>query len=93
MRGAALKIGQMLSIQDETVLPPQVRAQLQRVVQAYCSALFYLCCLSVCEMLCCKHALLLHMSMSVCKSGCSCRVLTCCRRQNAVGQAQSTLGQ
>lgn len=24
MRGAALKIGQMLSIQDETVLPPQV---------------------------------------------------------------------
>lgn len=25
MRGAALKIGQMLSIQDETVLPPQVR--------------------------------------------------------------------
>ena len=26
MRGAALKIGQMLSIQDESVLPPQVRA-------------------------------------------------------------------
>lgn len=25
MRGAALKIGQMLSIQDESVLPPQVR--------------------------------------------------------------------
>lgn len=25
MRGAALKIGQMLSIQDENVLPPQVR--------------------------------------------------------------------
>jgi hypothetical protein len=28
MRGAALKIGQMLSIQDETVLPPQVRSRL-----------------------------------------------------------------
>jgi aarF domain-containing kinase len=27
MRGAALKIGQMLSIQDETVLPPQVRRE------------------------------------------------------------------
>lgn len=27
MRGAALKIGQMLSIQDETVLPPQVRGR------------------------------------------------------------------
>ena len=25
MRGAALKLGQMLSIQDENVLPPQVR--------------------------------------------------------------------
>lgn len=31
MRGAALKIGQMLSIQDETVLPPQVQAALERV--------------------------------------------------------------
>ena len=26
MRGAALKLGQMLSIQDENVIPPQVRA-------------------------------------------------------------------
>ena len=25
MRGAALKLGQMLSIQDENMLPPQVR--------------------------------------------------------------------
>eukprot|EP00879_Flechtneria_rotunda_P006145 GHRR01006461.1.p1 GENE.GHRR01006461.1~~GHRR01006461.1.p1 ORF type:complete len:813 (+),score=305.37 GHRR01006461.1:22-2460(+) len=31
MRGAALKIGQMLSIQDETVLPPQIQAALERV--------------------------------------------------------------
>ncbi|GFR41327.1 hypothetical protein Agub_g2011 [Astrephomene gubernaculifera] len=31
MRGAALKIGQMLSIQDENVLPPQVQAALERV--------------------------------------------------------------
>ncbi|KAG2498015.1 hypothetical protein HYH03_004273 [Edaphochlamys debaryana] len=31
MRGAALKIGQMLSIQDESVLPPQVQAALERV--------------------------------------------------------------
>ncbi len=28
MRGAALKLGQMLSIQDENVLPPQVWARL-----------------------------------------------------------------
>lgn len=28
MRGAALKLGQMLSIQDEGVLPPQVTASL-----------------------------------------------------------------
>ena len=27
MRGAALKLGQMLSIQDENVIPPQVRAR------------------------------------------------------------------
>eukprot|EP00798_Chlamydomonas_sp_ICE-L_P005783 gene5783-6006_t len=33
MRGAALKIGQMLSIQDENVLPPQVQAALERVRQ------------------------------------------------------------
>ncbi|KAL6754286.1 ABC1 family-domain-containing protein [Haematococcus lacustris] len=31
MRGAALKIGQMLSIQDENLLPPQVQAALERV--------------------------------------------------------------
>lgn len=31
MRGAALKLGQMLSIQDENVLPPQFQAALQRV--------------------------------------------------------------
>ncbi|GAB4819196.1 hypothetical protein N2152v2_006242 [Parachlorella kessleri] len=31
MRGAALKIGQMLSIQDENVLPPQFQAALERV--------------------------------------------------------------
>ncbi|GLC45729.1 hypothetical protein PLESTF_000598400 [Pleodorina starrii] len=31
MRGAALKIGQMLSIQDESVLPPQIQAALERV--------------------------------------------------------------
>lgn len=31
MRGAALKIGQMLSIQDENVLPPQFSAALERV--------------------------------------------------------------
>lgn len=31
MRGAALKIGQMLSIQDENVLPPQFAAALERV--------------------------------------------------------------
>jgi aarF domain-containing kinase len=31
MRGAALKIGQMLSIQDETVLPPQIQSALERV--------------------------------------------------------------
>lgn len=33
MRGAALKIGQMLSIQDENVIPPQVQAALERVRQ------------------------------------------------------------
>lgn len=33
MRGAALKLGQMLSIQDETVIPPQLSAALQRVRQ------------------------------------------------------------
>lgn len=33
MRGAALKIGQMLSIQDETIIPPQVQAALERVRQ------------------------------------------------------------
>eukprot|EP00884_Botryococcus_braunii_P002081 jgi/Botrbrau1/11874/Bobra.126_2s0009.1 len=31
MRGAALKLGQMLSIQDEQVLPPQLTAALERV--------------------------------------------------------------
>jgi aarF domain-containing kinase len=31
MRGAALKIGQMLSIQDETVLPPEIQSALERV--------------------------------------------------------------
>ncbi|KXZ56495.1 hypothetical protein GPECTOR_1g443 [Gonium pectorale] len=31
MRGAALKLGQMLSIQDESVMPPQVQAALERV--------------------------------------------------------------
>lgn len=29
MRGAALKLGQMLSIQDENVLPPQVPPKLR----------------------------------------------------------------
>ena len=33
MRGAALKIGQMLSIQDENLLPPQILAALERVRQ------------------------------------------------------------
>lgn len=33
MRGAALKLGQMLSIQDETILPPQVLAALEMVRQ------------------------------------------------------------
>eukprot|EP00873_Tetraselmis_striata_P045513 jgi/Tetstr1/465777/TSEL_010401.t2 len=33
MRGAALKLGQMLSIQDENVLPPQLLAALERVRQ------------------------------------------------------------
>jgi hypothetical protein len=32
MRGAALKIGQMLSIQDETVLPPQVCCLIKHLV-------------------------------------------------------------
>jgi len=31
MRGAALKLGQMLSIQDENILPPQFSAALERV--------------------------------------------------------------
>jgi aarF domain-containing kinase len=31
MRGAALKVGQMLSIQDDSVLPPQLQAVLTRV--------------------------------------------------------------
>ena len=31
MRGAALKLGQMLSIQDETVIPPYLQAALDRV--------------------------------------------------------------
>ncbi|KAF5838123.1 ABC1 family-domain-containing protein [Dunaliella salina] len=31
MRGAALKLGQMLSIQDENIMPPQVQAALERV--------------------------------------------------------------
>ena len=31
MRGAALKLGQMLSIQDENVMPPQFQAALERV--------------------------------------------------------------
>ena len=31
MRGAALKLGQMLSIQDETIMPPQFQAALERV--------------------------------------------------------------
>jgi aarF domain-containing kinase len=31
MRGAALKLGQMISIQDENVLPPQFQAALERV--------------------------------------------------------------
>jgi len=34
MRGAALKLGQMLSIQDETTIPPQVQAVLERVRQS-----------------------------------------------------------
>lgn len=31
MRGAALKLGQMLSIQDESVIPPQLQSALERV--------------------------------------------------------------
>jgi hypothetical protein len=34
MRGAALKIGQMLSIQDEDLMPPQVAAALEQVRQS-----------------------------------------------------------
>ena len=34
MRGAALKIGQMMSIQDEDMLPPQVAAALEQVRQS-----------------------------------------------------------
>ena len=33
MRGAALKIGQMLSIQDESLMPPQLQAIFDRVRQ------------------------------------------------------------
>jgi len=33
MRGAALKLGQMLSIQDESVIPPQIARALERVRQ------------------------------------------------------------
>lgn len=33
MRGAALKLGQMLSIQDESVVPPQIQKALERVRQ------------------------------------------------------------
>lgn len=33
MRGAALKLGQMLSIQDESVIPPQISKALERVRQ------------------------------------------------------------
>jgi len=33
MRGAALKLGQMLSIQDESVIPPQIQRALERVRQ------------------------------------------------------------
>jgi aarF domain-containing kinase len=33
MRGAALKLGQMLSIQDESVIPPQISRALERVRQ------------------------------------------------------------
>jgi aarF domain-containing kinase len=34
MRGAALKIGQMMSIQDEDMMPPQVAAALEQVRQS-----------------------------------------------------------
>eukprot|EP00967_Tisochrysis_lutea_P032489 scaffold38405_cov23-Tisochrysis_lutea.AAC.1 len=34
MRGAALKLGQMLSIQDENIMPPQVLAALGRALVA-----------------------------------------------------------
>lgn len=34
MRGAALKLGQMLSLQDETTLPPSLQRALQRVKEA-----------------------------------------------------------
>lgn len=33
MRGAALKLGQMLSIQDENLMPPQVPPRLQIQLQ------------------------------------------------------------
>ena len=32
MRGAALKLGQMLSIQDESVVPPAIARALERVI-------------------------------------------------------------
>lgn len=34
MRGAALKLGQMLSLQDDGVLPPALAKALERVKQA-----------------------------------------------------------
>ncbi len=38
MRGAALKLGQMLSIQDENVLPPAFQQALDRVRAGACCA-------------------------------------------------------
>lgn len=35
MRGAALKIGQMMSIQDDDVLPPAVAAALEKVRRSW----------------------------------------------------------
>ena len=40
MRGAALKLGQMLSIQDEGVLPPQVHASLLSLPNMLCPTCF-----------------------------------------------------
>ena len=36
MRGAALKLGQMISIQDENVLPPAFQAAMERVRAGAC---------------------------------------------------------